>query len=72
MIEFVRSTSRAAAYGSRGDEMRLFLDRGQLSERSAKIISAGKSKSSGMPVLIEGHILDFKPGKKCTRKYRES
>ena len=49
-----------------------FLTEDSYQNCSAKIISAGKSKSSGMPVLIEGHILDFKPGKKCTRKYRES
>ncbi|MFR0843407.1 MAG: hypothetical protein ACLSH2_02420 [Oscillospiraceae bacterium] len=64
MIEFVCSPSQCSAYGSRGDEMRLFLDRGRLSGCSAKTSSAGKSKSSGMPVLIEGHILDFKPGKR--------
>ena len=47
MIEF--SVLRPCSYGSPGDEMRLFLteDRYQAALHSR---SAGKSKSSGMPV----------------------
>ncbi len=71
MIEFV-VLHPCSAYGSRGDEMRLFLAEDSYSERSPRAVSAGKSKSSGMPVLLRDTSSTLSRERNCTRKYRES
>ena len=53
MIEF--SVLRSCAYGSPGDEMRLFL--------TEDGYQAALLSQQHYARVIEGHILDFKPGK---------
>ena len=58
MIEF--SVLRpSTAYGSPGDEMRLFLTEAALQSQQRREI-----KIKRYARVIEGHILDFKPGKR--------
>ena len=61
MIEF--SVLRFCAYGSPGDEMRLFLteDGYQAALQSQQ---CREIKIKRYARVIEGHILDFKPGKR--------
>ena len=70
MIEFV-VLHPCSAYGSRGDEMRLFLAEDSY-QNALQDKQRRKIKIKRYARVVEGHILDFKPGKKCTRKYRES
>ena len=61
MIEF--SVLRPCSYGSPGDEMRLFLTEDAIRPPySAR--NAGKLKIRRYARIIEGHVLDFKPGKR--------
>ena len=70
MIEFV-VLHPCSAYGSRGDEMRLFLAEDSY-QNALQDQQRRKIKIKRYARVVEGHILDFKPGKKRTRKYRES
>ena len=56
MIEF--SVLRSCAYGSPGDEMRLFLTEAALVSQKRREIKIRRHAR-----IIEGHILDFKPDK---------
>ena len=70
MIEFV-VLHPCSAYGSRGDEMRLFLAEDSY-QNALQDQQRRKIKIKRYARVVEGQILDFKPGKKRTRKYRES
>ena len=70
MIEFV-VLHPCSAYGSRGDEMRLFLAEDGY-QNALQDQQRRKIKIKRYARVVEGHILDFKPRKKRTRKYRES
>lgn len=61
MIEF--SVLRPCAYGSTGDEMRLFLT--EESYQAALLSQQRREiKIKRYARIIEGHILDFKPNKR--------
>ena len=70
MIEFV-VLHPCSAYGSRGDEMRLFLAEDSY-QNALQDQQRRKIKIKRYARVVEGHILDFKPGKKRPRKYRQS
>ena len=63
MIEFV-VLHPCSAYGSRGDEMRLFLAEDSY-QNALQDHQRRKIKIKRYARVVEGHILDFKPGKKC-------
>ena len=66
MIEFV-VLHPCSAYGSRGDEMRLFLAEDSY-QNALQDQQRRKIKIKRYARVVEGHILDFKPGK----KYRQA
>lgn len=70
MIEFSVLLPRAA-YGSPGDEMRLFLTEDGY---QAALLSQNRReiKIKRYARVIEGHILDFKPDKRRSKKVHRS
>ena len=60
MIEFV-VLHPCSAYGSRGDEMRLFLAEDSY-QNALQDQQRRKIKIKRYARVVEGHILDFKPG----------
>ena len=69
MIEFV-VLRPCTAYGKSGDEMRLFLAEDSY-QNALQDHKRREIKIKRYARVVEGHILDFKPGKKRTRKHRE-
>ena len=61
MIEF--SVLRSCAYGSPGDEMRLFLAEDSY-QNALQDHQRRKIKIKRYARVIEGHVLDFKPDKR--------
>ena len=68
MIEFV-VLHPYSAYGSRGDEVRLFLAEDSY-QNALQNHQRRKIKIKRCARVVEGHILSFKPGKKRTRKLK--
>ncbi len=67
MIEF--SVLRpSAAYGSPGEENAAVFDRGRVSEPLCKASQRREINIKRYARVIEGHILDFKPGKRRRHK----